>query len=207
MGGFLKNPLLKSPLLNKPIPVSQSRLAAFGLLFAVLVLLYFAIVAPLIGLEKDYADQVDGLKFRLERLQKIAAEKGGLMQRLEKIKAESQNDQSYLTKNTASLASAELQSRIKEAVSQAGGELTSTQVIQEHSEENSVRIAVKVRMNGSTPILRQVLHDFESATPYLFIENLNVRPIRMPRNPAAKNPQVPDKLSVDFDVIGYMRSE
>jgi general secretion pathway protein M len=100
-----------------------------------------------------------------------------------------------------------LQTKIKEAVGNAGGELTSTQVIPERSEERFTRIAVKVRMNGSTEVLRQVLHAFESSTPYLFIENLNIRPIRMPRNPAAKNPQIPDKLSVDFDVVGYMQAQ
>ncbi len=34
----------------------------------------------------------------------------------------------------------------------------------------------------------------------------NIRPIRIPRNPGAKNPQIPDRLSVDFDVVGYMRA-
>jgi general secretion pathway protein M len=207
MGGFLKSPLLKSQLLNRPIQVNKSRLAALGLLFAVLVLLYFAIAAPLIGLGREYGEQVEDLQFRLARLQRVAAEKGGLLQQLEKIKAEGQDDERFLAKNTAALASAELQTRIKEAVGQAGGELTSTQVIPEHAEEHFTRIAVKVRMNGSTPILREVLHSFESAQPYLFVENLNIRPIRMPRNPAAKNPQIPDKLSVDFDVVGYMRAE
>lgn len=207
MGGFLKSPLLKSPILNRPIPVNKSRLAALGLLFAVLVLLYFAIAAPLIGLGREYGDTIEDLRFRLTRLRKVASEKEGLMQRLEKLKAEGQDDERYLAKNTAALASAELQTRIKEAVGNAGGELTSTQVIPERNEERFTRIAVKVRMNGSTPVLREVLHSFESAEPYLFIENLNIRPIRMPRNPAAKNPQIPDRLSVDFDVVGYMRAD
>lgn len=168
--------------------------------------LYLGVAAPLIGLAREYRESAEDLRFRLERLQRIAAEKDGLVRRLEKIKAESQNDESFLAKNTASLASADLQSQIKDAVSEAGGELTSTQVIPEREEKGFTRIAVKVRMNGSTPVLRAVLHRFESAQPFMFVENLNIRPIRMPRNPAAKNPQIPDRLSVDFDVVGYMRT-
>jgi len=51
------------------------------------------------------------------------------------------------------------------------------------------------------------LYDFESSTPFLFVQNLNIRPIRMPRNPASRQPQALLKLSVDFDVVGYMRTE
>ncbi|MGZ8218216.1 type II secretion system protein GspM [Methylomagnum sp.] len=182
-------------------------MAALGLLFAVLAALYLAVAAPLLGLSREYADSIEDLQFRLQRLQRIAAEKSGLEERLAKIAAEAQQDERFMQKNTAALASADLQTQIKDVVGQAGGELTSTQVIPERTEEKFTRIAVKVRMNGSTPQLRQVLHNFESAQPYQFIENLNIRPIRMPRNPAAKNPQIPDRLSVDFDVVGYMRAE
>lgn len=176
-----------------------------SLLLGVLVLLYFGVAAPLLSISREYRESREELLFRLERLQRTAAGKGVLLQKLERLKAEGQSDTRFLSKNTAALASAELQTQIKQAVGDAGGELTSTQVIPERSEEKFSRIAVKVRMNGSTDVLRQVLHTFESAKPYLFIENLNIRPIRMPRNPAAKNPAIPDKLSVDFDVVGYMQ--
>ncbi|SMF96953.1 general secretion pathway protein M [Methylomagnum ishizawai] len=194
--------------LNQPIRINKSRLAALGLLFGVLAVVYFACLAPLLGLAREYGENIEELQFRLTRLSKIAAEKEGLVKRLEVIRAEGEQDDSFLARSTAALASAELQTQIKGAVSEAGGELTSTQVIPEHIEENFTRVAVKVRMNGGTNVLRQVLHNFESAKPSLFIENLNIRPIRVPRNPMAKGPQtLPDKLSVDFDVVGYMRTQ
>ena len=187
--------------------MSKSRLAALGLLLGVIVLLYLAIAAPLISLAREYNDSIDDLQFRLAKLNRISAEKPALVQRLDSIRAEGQQDDRFLARDTAALASADLQTQIKTAVSEAGGELTSTQVIPERSEEGYTRIAVKVRMNGGTNVLRQVLHSFESAKPLLFIENLNIRPIRVPRNPAAKNPIIPDRLSVDFDVVGYMRTQ
>ncbi|MBS1214897.1 MAG: ral secretion pathway protein [Proteobacteria bacterium] len=97
---------------------------------------------------------------------------------------------------------------IKESVTAAGGELISTQVIPERKEEQFTRIAVKVRMTGSTPVLRDVLHAFETRKPVLFVENLNLRPIRIiqPAGPGRKAGHVADKLSVDFDVVGFMRA-
>lgn len=216
MGGFLKSPLPTGPAdpMQTPLKIklkigkiNKSRLSALGLLLGVVVLLYLAIVAPLAGLAHGYSDSAEELQFRLERLRKVAAEKDGLMRRLESIRAGEQSDDRFLARTTAALASAELQTQIKQAVGEAGGELTSTQVIPEHNEERFTRVAVKVRMNGSTEVLKEVLYRFESAKPMLFVENLNIRPIRIPRNPALKNQAIPDKLSVDFDVVGYMRMQ
>ena len=112
-----------------------------------------------------------------------------------------------LSRDTAALASADLQTLIKEAVNSVGGELISTQVIPERKEEQFTRVAVKLRMTGSTQMLRDVLHSFESNRPLLFVENLNIRPIRnmQPQMPGRKPAKVVDKLSIDFDVVGYMR--
>nr|WP_269461518.1 type II secretion system protein GspM [Methylocaldum marinum] len=178
---------------------------ALGILFGVIALLYLVAIAPLVDLGREYSDAVDDLRFRLQRYQKIAAEKDDLLAKLEQIKAAGQQDERFIARDTGALASAELQSTVKEIVSQAGGELTSTQVIPERKEENFTRIAVKIRVNGSTDVLRDVLHSIETSKPVLFVENLNIRPIRMPRNPILKQSQPIDKLSVDFDVVGYMQ--
>lgn len=203
MGGILKN---LTERLSRPVEINTSKLGAIGILLVLIALLYLAVVAPLLGLGKEYRETGDELRFRLQHLQKVADGKGALTQRLESIKALARRNEAFLPTSTAALASADLQNRIKQAVSEAGGELSSTQVIPERSEENAVRVGVKIRMTGSTPVLRQVLHTFESGKPYLFIENLNIRPIRMPRNPRDKNPTVEDRLSVDFDVVGYMQA-
>lgn len=199
--------MTKKSLLTSPININKSRLAALGILFAILGLLYFGIAGPLIGLYQENSDSIESLQFRLQKLRRVASEKEALMQRVERVRAAGKSDNRFLTKNTAALASAEMQTDIKQAVSEAGGELTSTQVIPERAEERFNRIAVKVRMNGSTDVLRNVLYRFETASPYFFIENLNIRPIRVPRNPHDKNQQIPDRLSIDFDVVGYMQNQ
>jgi general secretion pathway protein M len=203
MGGSLKN---LSEWLNRPLEINRSRAAAIGILVALIVLCYLLVAYPLLNLGQEYRETVADLQFKLRHLQQVAGGKGELTRRLDKIKTLAQKNEAFLPTKTASLASADLQSRIKQAISEAGGELSSTQVIPERNEENAVRVGVKVRMTGSTPMLREILHSFESGKPYLFIENLNIRPIRMPRNPRDKNAVVEDRLSADFDVIGYMQA-
>jgi len=53
-------------------------------------------------------------------------------------------------------------------------------------------------------VLRDVLHAIETAKPLLWVDNVNLRPIRMPLRPGQKG--VADRLSIDFEVIGYMRA-
>jgi general secretion pathway protein M len=191
-------------LLYLKIEFSRSRLLAVGLLILTLLLVYGAIIAPLRALYIDYRETGENLLFRLQRLQAVAAEKDYWVTRLAEIRHEGERTENVFTQGTPALASADLQTRIKDIVTDAGGELISTQVIPERTEDQFIRIAVKVRLNGSTEVLRQVLYDIESAQPVLFVENLNVRPIRMPPRPGQKKTEGIDRLSVDFDVIGYM---
>lgn len=179
------------------------------MLVAVILTVYLGIVMPLTSISGEYADQVEELEFKLQRFRKIAAERDLWLKRMEAIKQQGEHSERFISKDTAALASADLQTRIKAAVTNAGGELISTQVIPEKKDDQFTRVAVKVRMNGTTVSMREILHAFETGTPYLFVENLNIRPIRVavPVAPGGKpSNKVVDKLSIDFDVVGYMRA-
>ncbi len=195
MGGFLKNRL------------NKSRIAALALLVGVVLIFSLGLFGPLLAINQSYRERIEDSEFKLQKLRKIAAEKDFWLKRLEEIKMQGKAEGRLIARDTAALASADLQSLIKEAVNRAGGELISTQVIPEHKEEQFNRVAVKVRMTGSTQALRDILHSFESGHPILFVDNLNIRPIRnvQPMLPGRKAGKVTDKLSVDFDVIGYIR--
>jgi general secretion pathway protein M len=196
MGGFLKTLLISH----------RRRLIAVSLLILTLGLLYVAIVLPLLGLARQYSEAIDDLAFRLQRYQKIAAEKNIWLERLEQVKQQGEGNASFISRDTAALASADLQTMIKQTVTDAGGELISTQVIPDKQEEKFTRIAVKVRMNGTVEVLRDVLYALETEQPVLFVENLNLRSTRFQRNPVTRQYQASSKLNIDFDVIGYMRS-
>jgi general secretion pathway protein M len=176
-------------------------------LIGVVLIVFLGILGPLYAVSNGYRERIEDLEFKLQKMRKIAAEKDFWLNRLEEIKKQGKAEGRLIARDTAALASADLQTLIKEAVNRAGGELISTQVIPEHKEEQFTRVAVKLRMTGSTTVLRDVLHAFESGHPILFVENLNIRPIRIaqPALPGRKPGKVTDKLSVDFDVVGYIR--
>ena len=201
MGGFLKKLIEK---LQQPIEIKSERMAAVALLVLAILILIGAIIYPPMSLRQEYLENLERLRVKLAKTNKVIALKEPLTQRLDHIKHLSSNNESFLPTTTAALASAELQTKIKQVVTEAGGEVASTQAILEKPEENVTRVGVKVRLAGSTSILRNVLHAFEAGKPALFIDNLNIRPIRAPGRPGEG---FEDKLSVDFDVIGYMQSQ
>lgn len=203
MDDFLKRIINR---LQQPITVDKPKIIAISILASLFLILFLGVFAPLIDATSEARGRAEDMEFRLTRLKKIAAEKPRLMGLRQSLKESRQTDETFFPTETASLASADLQSHIKQSVTAAEGELISTQVIPEQTEDRFIRIGVKVRMNGSSPILKNVLYNFETAKPYLFIENLNIRPIRLPHLPGSKETSSPDKLSIDFDVIGYMRA-
>lgn len=184
--------------------LSRDRLFALALLLVAVVVVYMTVIGPLVDLGQEYSESVDDLQFRLQRYRKVASEKAYWTRRVEEIRQHSTVSEQYISRDTAALASADLQTLIKETVNTSGGELISTQVVPEQKEEQLTRIAVRVRMNGSTRVLRDVLHSVETASPILWVDNVNLRPIRMPVRPGGKG--LTDKLSIDFEVVGYMRA-
>jgi len=191
-----------NPLMNK------SRVSALALLIGAIALICLGVVMPLLKIGSGYAESIEDLEFRLQRFRQIGTEKDHWLRRLEEIRKKGQEAEQFISRDTAALASADLQTLIKQTVTDAGGELISTQVIPERQEEQFTRIAVKVRMTGNTEVLRKVLHTLESGNPILFLENLNLRPIRIarPQAPGGKPATIADRLSIDFDVVGYMRA-
>jgi len=75
----------------------------------------------LIDLGREYSDSVEDLEFRLARYRKVAAEKGYWTRRMQEIKQNSSVSEHYISKDTAALASADLQTLIKDTVNASGG--------------------------------------------------------------------------------------
>ncbi|WP_347989605.1 type II secretion system protein GspM [Methylomonas sp. AM2-LC] len=183
---------------------------AVGLLVMLLTTIFLVLILPLISSGLEYRDQKTDLLFRLQRQQKIAARKDSVAQNLETIKNQFQEQGYFSNRSTEALASADLQEIAKTAVTDAGGQLTSTQGLPGKMENGFNRVAVRVRMTANTETLRNVLHTFAISVPILIVDQLDITPIRgngrsRPvgnKNDANSNSQ----LNVSFQVVSFMRS-
>jgi len=186
--------------------VSQQRWLALGLLGLVILFVIFIIIVPLVSLGLENHEKKQELLFRLQKAQQVVARKNTVIENIEQIKKTYQAQNYFSTRNTAALASADLQKLIKSSISQAGGQLTSTQVLPSLSTDNSFnRVVVKVRMSGEIEALRSVLHEIESSSQIMVIDQIDIRPVRGKRNRKTRKIEPSNKMNINFQVAGFMR--
>lgn len=190
-----------------PNEISLQRWLAVGLLLVVLMLAIFGAIVPLVSSGLAYHEQKQELAFRLQRYQEIVAKKDSVAASFEQIKQQYRERGYFSNRDTVALASADLQKFIKTAISQAGGELTSTQVLPSSNKSGFNQISIKVRMSGDIEALRNVLHEIESSVPIVVIDQVDIRPERGRRNRKTRKIEPSNKLNVNFQVVSFMRAE
>ena len=183
------------------------RWLAVGLLLLVIATVVFVVVLPLVNMGMAYHEEKNDLLFRLQRQQTIAGRQQQVSEALETIKQQFQEQGYFSTSSTEALVSAELQNIVKTAVSDAGGQLTSTQGLPGIQQNGFFRIAVKVRMTGTIEALVSVLNTIESAVPILVVDQLDINPVRGVRNTKTRQIEPSDQLNVSFQVVSFMRSQ
>lgn len=186
--------------------VSYQRWMALGLLGLVVLLIIFIVIIPVVSAGIEYSEQKQGLIFRLQRAKQIVARKDSVKENIQRIKQQYETQNYFITRDTEALASADLQKLIKTAISEAGGQLTSSQVLRQIADSGFKRIAIKVRMSGDIEILRSVLHDIESSMQIMIVDQIDIRPVRGKRNRKTRKMEPSNKLNINFQVAGFMRN-
>ena len=190
-----------------PTPGWSQRLGALALLLLVGGALYLAVDQWLIGRYRDYQYQLQQQQERLAQLERIAATREPVQQRIAKVQQDRNITAQYLPQSAPALAAAELQQRIKAVVEAAGGTLQSTQALPPVEEGGAMKVTVSAIMNGDTGSVQKVLYDLEGQTPLLFVDNLELsarmmRP-RLPNGRYANYTRM--QLSAQFEISGYLR--
>jgi general secretion pathway protein M len=187
------------------VPSSQltHRVAAAGLLLLAVLLLFALVARPLWARYAANVEAIETLEDNVVRFEAIAKRQAAVEKELRRL--EDALDLGALTfqADSATLAAANLQERVKSAVQQAGGSLTSTQVLEPEPLGDFERISVNVRMTGPTPVLQKSLYALESALPLLVVDDLLVVSRRAARRKRGQNVVQQDRLDVRYRVIGF----
>ncbi len=183
----------------------NERWLAVSLLLAVISFISFVIILPLINQGLALRDEKNALDFRFQQYERILTRKQSVIDEMETLKEQYTNQNYLSTQNTSALASAELQEMIKQAIIDAGGQLSSTQGLPVVTKNNFNRIPINVRMTGNSEVLRAVLHKIETATPLVVVEQIDIRPMRGIRNKVTHQIDPSNELSVNFQAISFMK--
>src|SRR5205085_229414 len=133
------------------------------------------VINPLVTAYSDADQGVANAEDRLVRLRRIAAAKPTLERELEALRTQSASGQLALRAANSQLAAAEMQDRLKRLIEASGGTMKSTQVLPGRDEKGFRRVALRVTMDGDTEALQKIFYGVETATPLMFVDNIEVR--------------------------------
>ncbi len=141
------------------------RLAAVALLFAVLGVAYLYIAAPLIVAYHKADEEIERSSELLIRYEAIATTRQANQRQSDELSSRQFGSGVYLVAETDALASAELQGRVRSAVSAHGGSLRSIQTLPVKSDGEFLRVSVRVQFTAPMAAFHRMLYALESEKP------------------------------------------
>ena len=181
----------------------KNRIAAVSLLLLVIALMGVLVVRPVWQRYSANRDLIADLEDKVARFESVATRRAQLEQQLATTRRSMNLDELTLQADSATLAAADLQERVKAAVQASGGSLTSTQILDPEKVSSFDRVFVNVRMTGTTPAVQESLYALESGQPMLVIEDLLVVTRRTTARLRARQTGQQDQLDVRFKVSGF----
>jgi general secretion pathway protein M len=193
----------------KPIKLSpvQSRLTAIVLALVALAIAYFLFlhwwfVAPLL----DQNAQMRDLREQHARYAAAIAQQPQLQQRLNQLAAGGASSNAFLPETDPSAAAAGLIQRASDVVAAHAFEGVGCEMPQLLTFENNAgkvpyrRVSVSITLQCAIQPLTAVLHDFDRALPYMFLDDITIYQVSQPGMPPSP------KLEVQFTLSGYIRN-
>jgi len=178
-----------------------SRLLAVALLVLLLVAAGAAAVPAWRVFERN-REAIAQQRDHAERFARLAAELEALRRHVAELEQGRQLGRYTLDQGSPALAAASLQERLKQAVTDNGGKLTTTQVLPPVTAGRLRRITVNARMAVTVEALQRILYEMESGVPSLVVDNLVV--LARSRRARRGSDDAAPVLDVRFDLSGFM---
>lgn len=193
------------------MPTDRDRWLALGLLLAALGLVYLLLIHPWWTVPMhDAGARIDALQQRELRARMQLQQQPEVAKRLATAQALEVRAPAFLPEATAELATAGLTQRLETVVAQASPgnracAITNRSPVTTPGQERYTRVTVLVRLRCGNTELAAVLHALESASPRLFVDNLNILAQRFFFMPGQGRSEGNSGLDVSFDLYGYLR--
>lgn len=187
----------------------RGRFLAVVLLVAAVAVVYLLGVhwwftAPHLAL----AEEAAMLREQEARYRGVAAEAPQIEAGLREVAEFERGNPAFLTEGDFDSAAAGLTQRLKQVVTARARDAQSCQIIMNQysrptEKELFERVAIRVRLRCSLEEFAPVLHDLESGSPMLFVDEVQVWKQTGYRAPGSN--QVASYLDVQFTLSGYLR--
>ncbi|MEX6500763.1 type II secretion system protein GspM [Pseudomonas zhanjiangensis] len=190
------------------IPLRLRQLLAVLILLALISLLLWLVVGPLLSRFQSDEEIIADLQQRLEVYQRLVAELPAQEARLAELKQDNPMSRLVIAEPRPALAGAELQQQIGQLVGQVDAQIVSTQILSREDAEAPVpAVGIKVHLRGETEQLVRLLYELANHEPLLLVENIVVLSnprVDMQRLRRAADLKAVPSLDVTFDLKGFI---
>jgi general secretion pathway protein M len=190
----------------RSLPPVAGRILAVLILVGAVALAYLGAVQPLIEDYQATRDRTESMQAAMERFERVAAELPARRAQLAALRQRQASSEGFLQGTNDALVAAQIQNRVKALTEAAHGELKSTQVLPVQDEGKYRRIIIRVQLTLDLPAAQRLLYGVETASPLLFLENLDMRAHVADRRRDRGAGGDDGMLDLRFDVYGYVRS-
>ncbi len=189
--------------------------AEHGRFLAVVLLVIAILLAYLIGVHwwftarhLEIGGQISDLRTQELRFREKAAERPALEKQLAEVQQYESNNPAFLPEADFESAAAGLTQRLKQIVSSHATDPTRCQIIMNQyahatEPERFERVTIKVRLRCDLEPFAGILYDLESASPFLFIDDLQI--FRQQGYVQPGQNKISTYLDIRFDLYGYIR--
>jgi hypothetical protein len=190
--------------MNRLSPLAQ-RLIAVAVLLGLGAVTWHVAARPLLTWRERSAVAIETMRRQVVAHQRLAAAEPELEEALARLSAVGAERAHYLEGASDAVAGAALESRVVEAIAQAGGRTRSSRTVATETEEGFRRIGIAVDFSIDATGLLDVVRGLEGGVPFVRIDRLDLRSTRSER--AADGPTEEPPLAAAIQVRGYALDE
>ncbi|MBB5372214.1 type II secretion system protein GspM [Acidocella aromatica] len=183
-------------LLNLP-EGRRGQALALGMLAAALLLLWLAVIAPLLGWYQDRAAELAQQREEAAHMQALGREIPALRAELAAAGGEAAGHEVLLAGGTDAIAGANLQSALQTLAGQAGTSLDSAALLPAQPAGALRRISMQVSVTAPWPVLVALLQAIDTAQPSMVAGDIGITMGNQ------TDPSQPVPMQANFTVSGF----
>lgn len=150
------------------------------LTFALPLYLFAAAMGAMLSARGEYREQISSIEPRVARMQGLVAKEDQIQASLAGVNTVVA-DHIYPKSSAAEAVAASLQAEARRMLSEAGMNITNSQVIRARKRDQFDYVAVKIVARGTLTQLDQGLSELDQYRPVIFVESLDAFPNRRRR--------------------------
>jgi len=173
-----------------------------GLSAGLLIALLAVLLLPAIDKRLSFYQRLDNMQFQHRNFAPGIRQTAVLEEELKQLRRLQADRDGFLEDKPGALAAADLQRQLKILIESNGGNLISTQVVENDTGDLFPSVTVKVQFRSGTEALQLILYQLATGRPVLLTENLLIQ--QRNKSDAGHSTHKPEPLDIRFDATAYL---